>query len=104
MIDWTPVEEAINKAVGISFDGCHKIYILMDPNQYKKQEFLGYGDANDGSKLERVISPQNSLGVVKAWFDNACGLRFVESVRTVPGTFNDNDGFVRLIAQGEDDD
>jgi len=25
-------------------------------------------------------------------------------VRTVPGTFNDNDGFVRLIAQGEDDD
>jgi hypothetical protein len=44
MIDFTDVEIVLPHAKAIAFDGCHKIYVLMDNEQVTKMTGYGYGD------------------------------------------------------------
>lgn len=108
-MSWTDVERAIPETKAIAFDGCHKIYLLLDEKQVEKMATIGYGKDNDGSELLRVhelpenlngfISRSSVLPFIKRWFDDSCGLEFVDSVRTVDG--DPNDGFRALIEQFE---
>jgi hypothetical protein len=92
---WQDVESALYSATGIAFDGCHKIYVLMDEEQYGLMQQYGY------ELLFPVDDPQESLRQLIDWFGDSCGLRFIESVRTVEG--DPNDGFTNLIPQGAAD-
>lgn len=85
----------LTDAVGIAWDGCHKIYILMDETEYKLWEEYGY------DPLIRVDSPDQALVTLQDWWEQSCGLRFINSVRT---TLNPNDGFDDLIPQFADED
>lgn len=96
--DYAPVEEALATASGIGFDGCHKIYVLMDDNQMDLMRKYGY---------DKLISatdstPAQMLATVAEWYDQSCGLRFVESVATMPEG-RENEGFEALIPQGAED-
>jgi hypothetical protein len=42
------------------------------------------------------------LDEIIRWYEDSCALRFVEAVTTNPA--DPNDGFITLIAQGEDDE
>jgi hypothetical protein len=105
------LRDALRQAVAISWDGCHKIYVLMDEESFDGEP------GRDRHRLLRLDRPgvccsarkqQHShfvgsaeerteavLGVVKGWFGSSCPLRFVSTVE-------EDSCFVHLIEQGED--
>ena len=101
-ITWTKVEERIGDAHSIAFDGCHKIYLNMDAEQTRQTESYGYNE--DGSQMRYAADRTRGelLGILHEWFDESCGLRFINAVSTVDG--DPNDGFETLIGQFDEDD
>jgi hypothetical protein len=104
MLDWDLVQERIEDAKGIAFDTCHKIYVLMDDAQMVKMKEYGYGDEPDTDCLiyATEMSASEMFDKVKKWYDQSCGLRFVEAVSTVDG--DPNLGFETLIGQFDTDE
>ena len=95
---WDKVGETLSDAKGIAFDGCHKIYLLMDDEQMSEMKLIGYDpllSADDYTASEM-------LETVRDWYEDSCGLRFVQAVHT--NHDDPNAGFVSLIDQGADDD
>jgi hypothetical protein len=101
MIDWDVVEYTVADCKGIAFDGCHKIYVLMDNEQM--HQMAGYGYGEDGSSLvySSQMSDDEMFATVKRWYEDSCALKFVQSVTTVLD--NPNEGFENLIEQGATD-
>jgi hypothetical protein len=101
MADFFETEMALADAKGIAFDGCHKIYVLMDDAQVEKMRGYGYGD-DEGSYLltAEKLSRAEMLDTLERWYEDSCGLRFINGVSTVDG--DPNEGYVDLIAQGAD--
>lgn len=99
---WDDVRSAVDRARGIAFDGCHKIYVLMDDEQMDEQKRLGYGDGTDASVLvpRAYGTPTGLMVVLREWFSRSCGLRFIQSIET--NRTDPNAGFTDLIAQCED--
>lgn len=85
----TDLSELIAEADSVAFDGCHKIYLNMDPQQTMKMIDYGY---------TRIVTdtPAAMENVVAQWYDDSCGLRFIDAV------FSNEDGtdkFVIVIGQ-----
>ena len=99
MVDFFETEIAVQDAKAIAFDGCHKIYVLMDNAQVEKMRGYGYGD-DDGSFLITAdeVTKSEMLYILKDWYDGSCSLKFINSVATVDG--DPNEGFEDLIPQG----
>jgi hypothetical protein len=92
------VYDRINNAKGITWDTCHKIYILMDDEQVELMR---------GYKYEPLIttdqmSADEMFEMVEDWYDNSCSLRFIQAVST--NHIYPNAGFESLISQFEDDE
>ena len=96
MADYTKVEEALQEARGIAWDTCHKIYVLMDDEEMAKMKTYGYDPLISADEM----NPSQMLDKIIDWYEDSCGLRFVEAVATNLG--NPNDGFTVLIGQFED--
>lgn len=81
----------------VAWDGCHKIYVLLDDEQTAQMREYGYAHIieTDG------IPDPSVLDILEHWFRASCGLEFIQSVRTVEG--NPNDGFKSIIAQADED-
>lgn len=98
------VKRALSTAVGMAWDGCHKIYILMDDKQYSMQSLYGYGDGSDASKLLRIRqTPQGreeALATLEEWYETSCGLRFVNTVTSRPGHLTE--AYEALVEQFEE--
>jgi hypothetical protein len=94
---WARVDRAVPEAVGIAWDGCHKIYVLMDETQMSLMEGYGY------DPLLRVedIGELQTKTLLREWYRASCELRFISSVGTVEG--DPNAGFGDLIAQFDDE-
>ena len=95
---WRRVEVALHTAKAIAWDGCHKIYVLMDDGQVKQMREYDY------DPLITIRDPKEALETVRGWWDESCGLRFVSAVKTVDGDTDANEGFMSLIGQFEGDD
>ena len=88
------VEEYLENAKGIAFDTCHKIYVLMDDEQMELMKGYGYDpliSADDYTANEMLTT-------IMDWYEDSCGLRFVQAVYT--NNDDPNEGFVSLIEQG----
>jgi len=103
------VREFTEEAKGIAWDTCHKIYVLMDDDQVNLMREYGYGNKNDPNSLitSDQLDPAEMATVALTWYDDACGLRFIQAVRSNP--IDPNEGFVDIIGQfegneDEDDD
>lgn len=97
MSNFDLVQDYIYDAKGITWDECHKIYILMDDEQLVLMREYGYEPIISKAQMDK----EEMLATVKVWFERSCGLRFIQAVAT---TYPDsNDGFTDLIAQGEYD-
>lgn len=105
---WDEVAEHLTSASGIAFDGCHKIYILLDSAQYDQMLSYGYGNGEGDSRLITSMGADadEMLATLKKWYAESCALKFVSAVATVDG--DPNEGFIDLISQfdeePEDDD
>lgn len=102
---WEDVSAELDEAKGIAFDGCHKIYILMDHAQVHEMAGYGYG-YNSGTHLitEQSMTPAEMLVTIKKWYEDSCGLEFVQSVKTVAEGEDPNSGFESIIPQGYKDE
>lgn len=90
------IKDRLADARGIAWDGCHKIYILMDQNQMDLMREYGYDPlipAEDTTPAQMFIKLRN-------WYDQSCTLRFINAVSTVTG--DPNRGFETLVGQEED--
>ncbi len=87
-------------AKAIAWDTCHKIYILMDDEQVELMRSYGYGDENAPDSLitSDQLSPAEMATVAMSWYEQACGLGFIQAV------YSDDKGFVDVISQFEDND
>lgn len=86
---WQAVEDSLYHAKGITFDTCHKIYLIMSDEQMSQMKEYGYS-------IWKVESEATALDILENWYSNSCSLRFIESVG---GTANDPT-FESLIPQG----
>jgi len=92
---WAAVEEYINDAVLIAFDGCHKIYLAMD--QEEAEWFAKNYNGADCTDRNFTGSPSEMLKTIHGWWDESCSLRFVNAVWH--NDVDPNAGFVSLISQ-----
>lgn len=100
MIDFDLLEERTQEAKAIAWDTCHKIYLLMDDAQVEKMRGYGY----DPLITYEEMSSDDMYRTVVDWFEQSCGLRFVEAVSSVAEGEDENLGFETIIGQGEDED
>jgi hypothetical protein len=97
---WEDIEDALQYAHLIAWDGCHKIYLAMDEGQeqwFKKN----YKEEEDTTSCNFVGSTQEMLKMIQRWWEFSCPLRFVQSVET--NHEDPNAGFKSLIPQGAED-
>lgn len=94
---WADVDGHVSRALAIAWDGCHKVYVLMDENQVKEMRGHGYGEGDSAFITSNEATPEKMRTLVHDWFEASCGLRFINAVRTVKS--NPNDGFASLISQ-----
>ena len=93
---WRKVAKSLDNCAGIAFDACHKIYILKDDRQFEKMGEYGYDPLIHSDNM----SAAEMLETLKGWYEESCGLRFIDSVKTK----NDGtDKWKSLIEQGFDD-
>lgn len=97
---WYDVEQAVQYAKCISFDGCHKIYLAMDDTQAKWFKENYNGEDCDDRTFEGT--PEQMLELLKNWYENSCSLKFIQSVTT--NEADANEGFESLIPQGAHDE
>ena len=85
-------------AKAIAWDTCHKIYVLMDDEQVALMREYGY----DPLITSDDMTPEQMADKIVEWWDESCGLRFVNGVKTVAG--DPNDGFITIIGQFDDEE
>ena len=85
------VASYLNECEGITWDTCHKIYILMDSNQVEVTKGFGYEVLTD-------LTPKEYMKLIKSWYANSCGLQFVTVFST---DANGNDDFIQAVNQNE---
>lgn len=98
MAKFDAVYGAIPFAKAIAWDGCHKIYLLMDDEQVELMREYEYDPLITSDEMDW----HDMFQLVQDWYHDSCGLRFIDAVST--NKEDPNDGFVTLIAQGEDDE
>jgi hypothetical protein len=79
----TQVKQALDGAVSICWEGCHKIYIARDQESHKQQKSFGY---------DTVPVDETSLQTLFEWFSTSCGLRFIQAIAN-------SDDFQNVIPQ-----
>ena len=91
----TLVKERVSEAKAIAFDTCHKIYLLMDNEQVELMRTYGYNPLITSEEA----TPEEMLATLQEWYEDSCGLRFIDAVST--NHENPNAGFETLIGQGD---
>ena len=90
------LREALRYAKGITWDTCHKIYILMDDEQVALMREYKY----DPIFTPEDKTPEEMLDTLQEWYDDSCELRFIDTVST--NKADPNAGFTSIIPQCED--
>lgn len=92
------IEEYLQDAHLIAWDGCHKIYVAMDETE---AEWFrnNYNGSEDTSETFHG-TPEEMLTTLIKWYDESCWLRFVTAVRFDTDIMESD--FTYLIEQGED--
>ena len=90
------VREKVSEATAIAWDTCHKIYVLMDDEQVELMREYGY----DPLITKDQMTPDQMLTTLEEWYEESCGLRFIQAVST--NHIDPNKGFESLIEQFEE--
>lgn len=85
----------LSDAKGIAWDTCHKIYILMDDEQMTLMEQYEY----DPLISANTMTPKEMFDTVWRWYEDSCGLKFIQAVSTFP---NGEEDFHEIIGQFND--
>jgi type II secretory pathway component GspD/PulD (secretin) len=92
------VSDYLHDAKAITWDTCHKIYVLMDEEQVQVMREYEY----EPIITRETASPNEMLTLLKEWYEQSCGLRFISAVET--NHADPNAGFTNLISQFENEE
>lgn len=90
------VKEAVNTAVSIAWEGCHKIYIMSDETADADMIACGYDTV-------RVEDKDKAVAQLFEWWEDSCGLRFINRIETTGGKIG-NEQFFNVIPQFDYDE
>lgn len=82
----------LKDAKAIAWDTCHKIYVAMDEGEVYTLRGYGYDPLHTSEEL----NPEQMLEVIKDWYSQSCGLRFIEACHS-------ESGFTSIVYQFETD-
>lgn len=99
---WDDVQSSVYDAQGIAFDGCHKIYLLMDDRQVELMREYEYEFVV--TRSDDFITTAEMYELLKNWFEGSCSLKFIQAVTSVDEGVDPNEGFETLIPQGAEQD
>lgn len=85
----TNLTELLSQTDSVAYDGCHKIYLNMDPKQTMKMIDYGYTNLI-------TDTPAAMENVVWQWYDDSCGLRLIDAVFT---NEDGTDKFISVVPQ-----
>ena len=85
------IPELCETAKGIAWDTCHKIYILLSREEVEQMKEYGY----EALITSDEATPVQLAATVFDWYDNSCGLRFINAVDTEDG----NPVFTTIVPQ-----
>lgn len=95
------IDEYVEKAKGIAFDTCHKIYILMDDEQVELMGEYGYGAEDpEGLITSKQMTADEMKNQLIYWYQHSCGLRFISAISSDTDNFGDK-GWLDVISQSE---
>lgn len=90
---------ALEDAKALAWDGCHKIYVILDDGALAQMTEYGYGD--DDSYLVKVgksaASRRHALQTLHRWWSWSCSMRFITTVHDSPT--DPNKGYLSVIDQ-----
>ena len=98
---WEDVEEALEGAHLIAFDGCHKIYVAMDETE---AEWFRNNYTPEVCETSRTFEGTEwaMLTKLREWWGESCPLRFIQAVEH--NEEDPNAGYTVLIPQGADEE
>jgi hypothetical protein len=67
------IEDILDRAVSITWEGCHKIYITLDMESHNQQIEYGY-------EMVLVEDKAEALNQLWEWWDVSCGLKFINAI------------------------
>ena len=80
----TELEDYLSRAKGIAWDTCRKIYILMDEEQMRLMRVYEYNPLISADTMTQY----ELFDTVWNWYEDSCGLRFIQAVDTVDGYYD----------------
>lgn len=83
------VKEAVDTAVSIAWEGCHKIYIMSDEQSNADMIDLEYEPI-------RVCDKQEAVDQLFEWWECSCSLRFIQRIEGEQGS---NENYYNVIGQ-----
>lgn len=86
------LQQLVETADSIAWDGCHKIYIQQDSNQTDKMKSYGYTYLWDKSMMDS----DSMVNTIYQWWRQSCPLRLVDSVAT---NHDNTDQFTTVVPQ-----
>lgn len=92
------INNALSIAHAAQWDGCHKIWILLDETQVTKAIENGLSTAPElwiNIDPTSTTSLANAFRTISQWYDNACPLKFITTIHTE----NETDIFNNIIEQ-----
>lgn len=87
---------ACEMAKGVAFDGCHKIFVLMDAEALDHVYAQGYGQAEGSKLVTGAVKPHEYASQVRTWYRESCPLRLVQAIRIDEGQVV----FTDIVPQG----
>ena len=87
------VRPFVKQAHSIAWDGCHKIYLLLDEKQTDLMIQYGYKHliTTEGRKRGEILDQ------IMEWYKESCPLKLVDAVRTTEGIGSDE--FISVVPQ-----
>jgi hypothetical protein len=73
---WSKVESCLSTAKAITWDTCHKIYVLMDDKEVETMVEYGYEPIIRSNES----TPNEMLSTLMCWYNESCALRFINAV------------------------
>lgn len=78
------LEEISADAVGLAWDGCHKIYVIEDEETFKEMKEMGFGEDHSSllhlDELSKEGEDVTMATLAQMAYLNSCPLRFVNRV------------------------
>ena len=67
------VQDAVDGAMSIGWEGCHKIYVARDLKSHDQQTDYGY-------EMLPVKDVDSAVAQLFEWWERSCGLRFIQVI------------------------